>query len=129
LSFIESVRNKINLFYFVPSYMALDSDLLQANLMLKAPPMKRVKSSVSSASNPPDEVIHGLILTQKEKDHLVALERSCVYIETKSEMNLHELCDVLREYGTIKIIKEHSTGYWAQLLDMEDELTIKKFMS
>ena len=125
---IDQIKNKINLIYHVPSYFPLDSDTLISNLMYKAAaPIKRARSSNSGngiKNNTLDESVHGLILTQREKDHLETLAQSCIYVETKHEMSTFEICDIFREYGDFKATKETENGFWVHLDLKEDEETI-----
>lgn len=96
--------------------------------MYKAAPAKRARSSscVNSGKaivNTVDESIHGLILTDTEKNHLEALAQSCIYVETKHEINTLELCDIFREFGDFKTARKTEHGFWVHL-DLQEGETI-----
>ena len=71
----------------------------------------------------------GLILTELEKQHLSDLAHSCIFIETKKEHSTLEMIEIIREFGSIKVIKEVLKGFWCIFNDISNDQTIQKVMS
>ena len=70
--------------------------------------------------------MYGLYLTEREKEHLAELSYSTVFIETKREITTFEVVNLLREYGYIRVLKEHETGFWCSFSDITNEASITK---
>lgn len=66
----------------------------------------------------------GLILTELEKKHLADLAHSCIFIETKKELSTLEVIEMIRDFGSIRVIKEVSMGFWCIFNDISNEQTI-----
>ena len=136
------MRNKLALRSVVPTFCALDSDLLQANFMYHTPaPLKRARSSASTSQlisttgirvatggkALPDEAIYGLILTKHEKEWLNSLANTVVYIETKKDMAIYEMAEMMAEYGNFVTVKDRTCGFWCHL-DSATEVSLKAIM-
>ena len=60
---------------------------------------------------------------------MAELETSCLFIETKKESTTQEMTDKLREYGYVRVVKEHAQGFWCNFSDLSNEMTIDKVIT
>ena len=73
--------------------------------------------------------MYGLHLTEREKEHLAELRSTTLFIESKNDLTVYEMVELLREYGYIRVIKEHETGFWCSFSDITNEEAITKLRS
>jgi len=70
-----------------------------------------------------------LILTEREKQHLTEMERSCVFLETRKEMSTFDVIDLMREFGNVRVSKISPDGFWCQFVDIAADETAKSLIS
>ena len=126
----------MNLVATVPSYSPLESDEIKSNILYKAPKLKKsrsatnsvVKKKAATTLQPSDAAaqLYGLYLTEREIEHLTELSHSTVFVRTKNEITVFEVVERLREYGFIKVNKEHETAFWCTFSDITNEESIAK---
>ena len=51
MSFLDNVRNKLNLVQAVPTYWPLESDSIKSNLMYRAPANKKARSAATVSAS------------------------------------------------------------------------------
>ena len=68
--------------------------------------------------------LYGLILTERERNHISVLEQSCIFIEMKNlslgnerELTTLDMILLLKDFGHVKVTREHSHGFWCIFLD------------
>ena len=87
-----------------------------------------VKKKAATTLEPSDAAaqLYGLYLTEREKEHLNELSHSTIFIRTKSQITVFEVVERLREYGFIRVMKEHETAFWCTFSDITNEDSIAK---
>ena len=126
----------MNLVATVPSYSPLESDEIKSNILYKAPKLKKSRSATNSVvkkkaattlqTSDAAAQLYGLYLTEREIEHLTELSHSTVFVRTKNEITVFEVVERLREYGFIKVNKEHETAFWCTFSDITNEESIAK---
>ena len=89
---------------------------------------KKVNNQGETTGTDDEAQLFGLILTPREKEHIADLGLTCMYIETKKAITSFDMVEMLREYGFIRVMKEHETGFWCSFSDISNEDSIQKLI-
>lgn len=52
-----------------------------------------------------------------------------MFIETKRELFSVQVAELLREFGYIRVLQEHETGFWCSFSDITNEASITKIIA